>query len=217
MAGRFRRPGRAGGAQPFRLVLTLSPVEVEVVRDLLGELLELLEDGHPGRPASPSPTLDPDPAADATTPPGGDRGPDPDLPGDPLDPDLLGIGTSTRLPEDPVLARLFPDGYADDAEAAADFRRYTEPGLRTRKVAAARTVLATLQRDPASIELDEGEALAWLAALNDLRLAIGERLGVTEEWEDELGDLPDEDPRSYVVAVYDFLTFLQDSLVRELP
>src|SRR5215469_3728115 len=35
-----------------------------------------------------------------------------------------------RLPEDPVLARLLPDAYADDPGAAAEFRRYTESSLR---------------------------------------------------------------------------------------
>ncbi|HEX9536635.1 MAG TPA: DUF2017 family protein, partial [Streptosporangiaceae bacterium] len=33
---------------------------------------------------------------------------------------LLGLSESTALPEDPVLARLLPDAYRDDAEAAGD-------------------------------------------------------------------------------------------------
>ncbi len=35
------------------------------------------------------------------------------------------------IPEDPVLARLLPDAYRDDPEAAGEFRRYTEPALRS--------------------------------------------------------------------------------------
>ena len=44
----------------------------------------------------------------------------------------------------PVLARLLPDAYRDDTEAAGEFRRFTEQDLRSGKVAAARTVLDTL-------------------------------------------------------------------------
>ena len=40
-------------------------------------------------------------------------------------------------PDDPVLARLFPDAYEDDGEAAGEFRRYTEMGLRDGKREAA--------------------------------------------------------------------------------
>ena len=50
-------------------------------------------------------------------------------------------GPVTR-PDDPVLERLLPDGYSEDEEGAedanADFRRYTERGLRDGKVANAR-------------------------------------------------------------------------------
>ena len=57
----------------------------------------------------------------------------------------VGIGTATTAPDDPALARLFPDGYTDDAEASSDFRRYTEPGLRAQKREALETALATLE------------------------------------------------------------------------
>ncbi|MGH3274955.1 MAG: DUF2017 family protein, partial [Streptosporangiaceae bacterium] len=53
----------------------------------------------------------------------------------------FGVGDAAELPDDPILARLLPDAYADDPQAAGEFRRYTETGLRSGKVAAARTVL----------------------------------------------------------------------------
>ena len=56
----------------------------------------------------------------------------------------LGLSNHAEPPDDPVLARLLPDGYTDDPEASAEFRRYTEESLRTAKVAAAQTVLASL-------------------------------------------------------------------------
>src|SRR5215831_4992308 len=57
---------------------------------------------------------------------------------------MIGATGPSSPPADPVLARLLPDAYRDDPEAAGEFRRYTEQGLRSGKVAAAQTVLATL-------------------------------------------------------------------------
>ena len=128
----------------------------------------------------------------------------------------LGIGTATETPADPALARLFPDGYVDDAEASADFRRYTEPGLRSAKRDALETALATLGDEPHKIVLSPEEAQAWLGALNDTRLVLGERLGVVEDFEDLLASLEEDDPRLPLLWVYDRLTFLQESLVQAL-
>ena len=165
---------------------SFDDVDVSVLRSLLGELLELLE--------GDAPEDERDPLAAA-----------------------LGIGTATRASDDPVLARLFPDGYRDDEEAASEFRRYTEVGLREGKVANARTALATLEQAPARrLPLDDAQAQAWLTTLNDLRLSIGTRIGVTEDWGEDFEALPDEDPRRYAYAVYDHLTFLQESLVQAL-
>jgi hypothetical protein len=128
----------------------------------------------------------------------------------------LGIGTSTTAPSDPALARLFPDGYTDDPEASADFRRYTETGLRDAKRAAARTALETLGEPGARQVLDVEQAQAWLRALNDVRLVLGQRLGVTEDFEELLASLDEDDPRLGLLWVYDRLTFMQESLVRAL-
>src|SRR5690625_6882291 len=57
---------------------------------------------------------------------------------------VVGMRQDQPRPTDPVLLRLFPDGYADDDAAAGDFRRYTEHGLREAKTANATTVLASL-------------------------------------------------------------------------
>jgi hypothetical protein len=129
---------------------------------------------------------------------------------------ILDPGDPAGPPEDPVLARLFPDVYGDDAEAASDFRRYTEQGLRDGKVAAARTVLATLPDEGGRVRLSAGDAEAWLRALNDVRLALGVIVGITEDYERELADVTATDPRSAYLQVYDWLTFLQETLVRSL-
>jgi Domain of unknown function (DUF2017) len=127
----------------------------------------------------------------------------------------VGIGTATTPPEDSALARLFPDGYRDDPEASADFRRYTEPGLREAKRSAARTALATLESTGKRV-LTAEESEAWLRALNDTRLVLGDRLGITEDWDALVESLSDDDPRLPLFWVYDRLTYLQEALVRAL-
>jgi len=128
----------------------------------------------------------------------------------------VGIGTSTKAPEDPALARLFPDGYSDDPDASADFRRYTEPGLRSAKREALQTALATVGEPGKRVSLTLEQAEAWLRALNDTRLVLGERLGVTEEIEEVLESLVEDDPRLALFWVYDRLTYLQETLVQAL-
>ena len=115
-----------------------------------------------------------------------------------------------------MLARLLPDAYADDTEAAGDFRRFTEQELRNGKAAAARTVLATLPEDGGRVRLSEEEAQVWLRALNDVRLALGVRLSITEDFDARVADLDPADPRSAYMWIYDWLTFLQETLVRAL-
>ncbi len=137
------------------------------------------------------------------------------LPDDPLAA-AVGIGSATRAPTDPALARLLPDAYPEDPEASAEFRRYTETGLRDRKRTAARTLLATLGEPDEAVVLDPAQAQAWLTALNDVRLALGTRIGVTEELEELLDTLDEDDPALYAFAVYDYLTGLQESLVQAL-
>ena len=141
----------------------------------------------------------------------------------------LGLDTgSGDRPTDPVVLRLFPDGYRDDDESAADFRRYTEPGLREAKLANATAVIASLAtagqespsrfggRDKLRIELDADQAQSWLLTLTDLRLALGTRLGVEQDDDETWRQLPDDDPRRHIHDVYDWLGWVQETLIRAL-
>jgi hypothetical protein len=114
---------------------------------------------------------------------------------------------------DPVLDRLLPPGHADDPEIAADYRDMTETGLRTGKAEDLAIVRATLPPDGGDVRLDDEQARAWLRTTNDLRLALGTRLGVTAETE------PPDDPadeEGSQLAVYYWLTAVQGSLVDAL-
>jgi hypothetical protein len=128
-------------------------------------------------------------------------------------PDLR-LSDNTWVPDDPVLARLFPDAYRDDRYASAEFRRYTEESLRDSKRAAAQTVLDTLGDGDVILEADQAQA--WLRSLNDLRLALGTRLDITEETLEKMGGFDWDDPRNAGYAAYDWLTYLQESLVHAL-
>jgi hypothetical protein len=112
-------------------------------------------------------------------------------------------------PEDPALARLFPDAYGGDDEASADFRRYTESDLRAAKRAAASDALVQLQpllAGGGKLVLDREQADGWLRWLNDIRLVLGTRLDVRED-EDQL------DPEDQLAVVYSWLGWLQESLL----
>ena len=114
---------------------------------------------------------------------------------------------------DPVLERLLPPGHTGDAEIAADYRDMTEASLRSGKADDLATVRATLPPDGGEVRLDDEQARAWLRTTNDLRLALGTRLGVTADTE------PPDDPadeEGSQLAVYYWLTGLQGSLVDAL-
>jgi hypothetical protein len=162
-----------------------------------------------------------DPGAADPAAPGSPAGQGPAGPGEPalsIEELAAAIGATgpTSPPEDPVLARLLPDAYRDDPEAAGEFRRYTEQGLRSGKVAAAQTVLDTLPAGGGHVRLRPEDAQAWLRALNDVRLAIGTVMGITEDYEDEMEAASWADPRSAYLEVYHWLGYVQDSLVRAL-
>jgi hypothetical protein len=114
---------------------------------------------------------------------------------------------------DPVMARLLPDGHRSDPELAADYRELTESSLRSGKSDDLAIVRATLPDGGGEVRLDPDQAGAWLRTSNDLRLALGTRLDITEDTEppDEIADEQDQQ-----LAVYYWLTALQGSLVDAL-
>jgi hypothetical protein len=125
-------------------------------------------------------------------------------------------------PRDPALERIFPTANRQDEQVAAEFRRLTEDGLRARKAGNLTTAIAALSDlDDQKVSLDHEQALALLVALTDVRLVLGERLGLREDedfelMEEQAQSLPDDDPAVYALAVYDFLTWLQETLAHAL-
>jgi hypothetical protein len=119
---------------------------------------------------------------------------------------------------DPVVERLLPPGHASDPDLAAEYRDLTESALREGKADDLAMVRATLPPQGGEIRLDDEQARAWLRTTNDLRLALGTRLGITAETEPpEIdtsgGGTGDEDSQ---LTVYYWLTAVQGSLVDAL-
>ena len=112
---------------------------------------------------------------------------------------------------DPALRRLLPDGYRDNKDDAAEFRRYTETELVDDKVAGAATIIESLTRHPqrgtVRLTLDEADAVAWLRSLNDIRLAMAARLGIQD-------DFYRPDPTENDFIIYQWLGQVQHSLLR---
>jgi Domain of unknown function (DUF2017) len=195
------RPVPGGAAAYF------EQAQAGVIRSLVSQVAELVSADSDSDLAPEDPDACPGQSGQA------------DQPGSGLADDLeaqLGLSSHARPPDDPVLARLLPDGYSDDPDASAEFRRYTEETLRSGKVASAQTVLASLPPGGGEVRLSEPECQQWLRALNDVRLALSVRLGITDENADLTEHLAVDDPRSAYIWVYQWLAYLQDSLLEAL-
>ena len=194
MAKAFKRKGD-------RFVARLDSLEREVVAGLLEQTREFLA-----------------PAPRAET-------------GDPFDDLVASMGmpsfqeaTDPRLegPRDPALERLLPPAHREDEAVAAEFRRLTEQGLRERKTANLTTAIDALRdADGDKVVLSAAQAQALVVALTDVRLLLGERLGLrtdddAEELAQRLDDADQDDPAMLLAAYYDFMTWLQESLTQSL-
>ncbi|HET9972216.1 MAG TPA: DUF2017 domain-containing protein [Streptosporangiaceae bacterium] len=193
------RSVRGGGARAW-----LAAAEASLLRSLVGQIMALVD---PKEPEESAVIIDPGPS--------GSRDASADAEIAALEAMVHGPGSESP-PEDPVLARLLPDGYRDDPDSAGEFRKYTEPALRSAKYQAAQEMLDTLPDEGGRIQLTADQALSWLKALNDVRLALGVRLGVTEEFEEQWSRLKPDDPQWTAYEVYAWLGAVQESLVQAL-
>ena len=196
MARAFHRTGRATSR---RYVATLDPDERDLVATLMEQTAAILE-----------------------PPTGGETG---DAAFDELVAGMsLGEEEAGPLDDedrDPALDRLLPNANPADDAAAAEFRRLTEGGLRHRKAAVLARSVGLLRGSGNEVALDADEAREFLTALTDVRLVLGDRLGLRDD-EDlerleaaaETGDAAD--PLAQALALYDFLTWLQETLATAL-
>jgi Domain of unknown function (DUF2017) len=112
--------------------------------------------------------------------------------------------------DDPALKRLFPPAYMDDPERAAEFDGMVRSDLMEGRLSTIQTVEETVDAP----RVTEEQLSAWLSAINDVRLVLGVRLGVTEE--STPSDFEDDPERSQSYALYAYLTWLEDDLIGSL-
>lgn len=167
-----------------KLVVTLDPAEVQVLADVVDQVRQLLAQRRA------------------------------EAPSDPLDA-ITGIQTApATTPTDPALARLLPDFHREDDELSGGFRVLYEPELITAKDRAAVVLLDSLPHGGGTVRLSEETAEAWLTSINDVRLALGVRLDITDdETEPDLERPELRGTGATMFNIYRWLSALQDSLV----
>lgn len=201
---RERRPGRGAGGRGHRGVIEgqLEAAERGLLRSLFEQTRMLLESAEAPEPSGARPQAHEDPfeamVASATAALDG--------PGD-----------------DPALHRLLPDAHRDDPLASAEFRSRAGGSVRKGKLSRIDIALACLDSadEQGRIVLEPAQASAFVVALTDVRLVLGQRLGLNtgeevEAVEEELAQAPDDDPRVPLVLAYDFTTWLQEGLAQSL-
>lgn len=179
------------------MTATFDPAEANVIANLASQVIELLRDRNGAQVADADPLVS-----------------------------ELGLGGPSQPPEDPVLQRLLPDAYRDDPEDSAEFRRFTESALTSAKVANAETVLSSLvagglditdeSEAPVEVELGPDETQAWLRSLTDIRLSLAVRLGIETEEDAMLLEKSSDEAVVAMGELYDWLGYVQETLVQAL-
>lgn len=224
MAGHFEATGDGGAA------IALDEVEISILRSLAVQLLELIGPGDQPADGAEDPLIailadgpsEPpsDPALARLFPDAYGDGPD-SAPGEGNAEERRASAEFRRFTENELRARKREDGLAI-VRALDSLTPDPPPGPAGPGVGPPRRSQGKYPQGPegsagAVLTLKPEESKQWLGALNDLRLAIGTRLEVTDDDDSsELYALPDEDPRKPMVMAYLWLGGLQETLVETL-
>lgn len=190
----FKRRRRGG------IFATFEPGEAQMLANLSGQVVELLRDRNGVSESEPDPLFS-----------------------------QVGMSGPLMPPDDPVLRRLLPDAYRDDPEDAAEFRRYTEQSLSAAKVSNAELLIGSLidgglsfeeddleSTKQIEVELDPDTVQAWLRALTDIRLSLAVRLGIETDEDLMLVAASEDEAIAAMTEIYDWLGYVQESLVAAL-
>ena len=132
---------------------------------------------------------------------------------------LGNIQSPIEQPDDPVLRRLLPNGYADP-ESAAEFRKYTEGSLRTLKqkhlLYLREQLVFPVDHELPKADISITDPTQWLIAINDLRIALAVRLEIDEDGYKKYELMSDSDPQKHLHAVYYWLGGIQENLISHL-
>lgn len=123
----------------------------------------------------------------------------------------------TSDPDDPVVRRFHPPTVRGDQRADDELRRLIHDELLTSRLAGLDALIEVLDRarpqrggDELRVELADDEPMLVLGVLNDVRLALGARVGIERL---DRGSVAEDDPVAPTLALMDHLAFLQESLL----
>jgi hypothetical protein len=116
---------------------------------------------------------------------------------------------------DPIVQRLFPRALAGDDDADGELRRLLHDDLLASRLTGLDALVEVLDRGRPHrgllrVDLQDDEPLLVLGVLNDLRLAIGARVGIEDL---DRTELTEDDPVTYRLAVMDHLAGMQEQLL----
>jgi hypothetical protein len=118
-------------------------------------------------------------------------------------------------PADPELVRrLFPVVHPDNPEREAEYQRLMRDELVASRLAGIEAVSTVLGRTGRKVTLDEAQMVAFMQAVNGVRLVLGTLLDVTED--DELVDREEEVDDTPEYHLYGYLSWVLDSSVQAL-
>ena len=116
-------------------------------------------------------------------------------------------------PENPaaaaLIARLFPVVHPDDPDAEAEYQRLMRDELVQSKMATFELVDEALGGDG---RLDEAGLVAFMQAINSLRLVLGTMLGITDDEHDE----PENELATPENELYSYLSWLLEWSVQTI-
>lgn len=117
--------------------------------------------------------------------------------------------------DDPVLGRLFPAVAPDDEDTDAEVRRLIYDDLLHERLDALERFGELLdgarhRRGRTVIDLDDEDTAMALKVLNDVRLTLGMRVGITALDRDEVDE---RHPAYPTLAVMDHLAWIQEELL----
>lgn len=136
-----------------------------------------------------------------------------------------------REPSDSAVKRLFPAA-SEDPDLAEEYRRLGQQQLAESKIEQLQRMIAVLDGSgpgDGEVSVDEEDAVVLLRALNDVRLVLADRLEIRRDGDldtvrmlqqigEQVEDAPepegDQAGSDVVIAVYELLSWLQESLLR---
>lgn len=112
--------------------------------------------------------------------------------------------------DDPAVERLFPPAYPEEPDLQSEYQSLVRGDLMEQRLGSVEVMERTIEAK----RVNEDQLLAWLSALNDLRLVLGTKLGATEDTDAE--DILDDDPLAPSYALYYYLGWLEEQVVEAL-